>query len=245
MNSNDIRERFLSYFESKAHTRVASSSLIPVGDPTLLLTSAGMVQFKPYFSGDAEPPNRRLTSSQKSIRTVDIDEVGDSTHLTLFEMLGNFSIGDYFKKEAIDFALDFFETEFGLAKERFAITIHDTDDESFHLWREAGIVPERDLPVRRRGQLVGTGRPGRALAARAASFITTSARAGGACAPTAVPTAPILRTTLATPATGTWSCGTSSSCSTTTTWTARGTRCPHRAWTPAWAWNGPPSSCRE
>ena len=142
MNSNDIRERFLSYFESKAHTRVASSSLIPVGDPTLLLTSAGMVQFKPYFSGDAEPPNRRLTSSQKSIRTVDIDEVGDSTHLTLFEMLGNFSIGDYFKKEAIDFALDFFETEFGLAKERFAITIHDTDDESFQLWREAGIVPE-------------------------------------------------------------------------------------------------------
>ena len=142
MNSNQIRERFLSYFESKAHTRVASSSLIPVGDPTLLLTSAGMVQFKPYFSGDAEPPNRRLTSSQKSIRTVDIDEVGDSTHLTLFEMLGNFSIGDYFKKEAIDFALDFFETEFGLAKERFAITIHDTDDESFQLWREAGIVPE-------------------------------------------------------------------------------------------------------
>ncbi len=140
MNSNDIRERFLSYFESKAHTRVASSSLIPVGDPTLLLTSAGMVQFKPYFSGDAEPPNRRLTSSQKSFRTVDIDEVGDSTHLTLFEMLGNFSIGDYFKKEAIDFALEFFETEFGLAKERFAITIHDTDDESFQLWREAGIV---------------------------------------------------------------------------------------------------------
>ncbi len=142
MNSNQIRERFLSYFESKAHTRVASSSLIPVGDPTLLLTSAGMVQFKPYFSGEAEPPNRRLTSSQKSFRTVDIDEVGDSTHLTLFEMLGNFSIGDYFKKEAIAFALEFFETEFGLAKERFAITIHDTDDESFDLWRDVGIAED-------------------------------------------------------------------------------------------------------
>ena len=140
MNSNEIRERFLSYFESKAHTRVASSSLIPVGDPTLLLTSAGMVQFKPYFSGEAEPPNRRLTSSQKSFRTVDIDEVGDSTHLTLFEMLGNFSIGEYFKKEAIAFALEFFETQFGLAKERFAITIHDTDDESFDLWRDVGIA---------------------------------------------------------------------------------------------------------
>ncbi len=142
MNSNEIRERFLSYFEGKAHTRVASSSLIPVGDPTLLLTSAGMVQFKPYFSGEAEPPNRRLTSSQKSFRTVDIDEVGDSTHLTLFEMLGNFSIGEYFKKEAIAYALEFFETQFGLAKERFAITIHDTDDESFDLWRDVGIAAE-------------------------------------------------------------------------------------------------------
>ena len=142
MNSNEIRERFLSYFERNAHTRVASSSLIPVGDPTLLLTSAGMVQFKPYFSGEAEPPNRRLTSSQKSFRTVDIDEVGDSTHLTMFEMLGNFSIGEYFKKEAIAFALEFFETEFGLAKERFAITIHDTDDESFELWRDVGIAAD-------------------------------------------------------------------------------------------------------
>ena len=142
MNSNEIRESFLSYFESKNHTRVASSSLIPVGDPTLLLTSAGMVQFKPYFSGETEPPNRRLTSSQKSFRTVDIDEVGDSTHLTLFEMLGNFSIGEYFKKDAIAFALEFFETKFGLAKERFAITIHDTDDESFQLWRDVGIAAE-------------------------------------------------------------------------------------------------------
>ena len=139
MNSQDIREAFLSYFESAGHLRVASSSLIPVGDPTLLLTSAGMVQFKPYFSGETAPPNRRLASSQKSFRAVDIDEVGDSTHLTMFEMLGNFSVGDYFKKEAIDYALEFFETRFGLAKERFAITIHDSDDEAFGLWRDVGI----------------------------------------------------------------------------------------------------------
>ena len=143
MTSDEIREAFLSYFESKGHLRVASSSLIPVGDPTLLLTNAGMVQFKPYFTGEAAPPNKRLTSSQKSFRTVDIDEVGDSTHLTLFEMLGNFSIGDYFKKEAIDFALEFVTTRLGLSQERFVATIYLDDEESFELWREAGIPEER------------------------------------------------------------------------------------------------------
>ena len=142
MNSDEIREAFLGYFEGKGHLRVASSSLIPVGDPTLLLTNAGMVQFKPYFTGEATPPNRRLTSSQKSVRTVDIDEVGDSTHLTLFEMLGNFSIGDYFKKEAIDYALEFVTKGLGLPRERFAITIHLSDDEAFDLWRLAGVPAE-------------------------------------------------------------------------------------------------------
>ena len=143
MTSDEIREAFLGYFEGKGHLRVASSSLIPVGDPTLLLTTAGMVQFKPYFTGESTPTNRRLTSSQKSFRTVDIDEVGDATHLTLFEMLGNFSIGDYFKKEAIEFALEFLTGTVGLAQERFDATIYLDDDESFGLWQEAGIPAER------------------------------------------------------------------------------------------------------
>ena len=143
MTGDEIREAFLSYFESKGHIRVASSSLIPVGDPTLLLTNAGMVQFKPYFTGEATPPNERLTSSQKSFRTVDIDEVGDATHLTLFEMLGNFSIGDYFKKEAIEYSLGFVTEGLGLTQERFAITVHDDDDESDELWRQAGVPAER------------------------------------------------------------------------------------------------------
>ena len=146
MNSNEIRERFLGYFESQGHLRVASSSLIPVADPTLLLTTAGMVQFKPYFSGETEPPNRRLTSSQKAFRTVDIDEVGDATHLTLFEMLGNFSIGDYFKDGAMEFAIDCLETAMGLPKERFAATVHHTDDEAFELWQKHGIPSARIFP---------------------------------------------------------------------------------------------------
>jgi len=143
MTGHQIREAFLKYFESQAHLRVASSSLIPVGDPTLLLTTAGMVQFKPYFAGHAAPPNRRLTSSQKSFRTVDIDEVGDATHLTLFEMLGNFSIGDYFKEGAIKYALECLATVMGLPKERFAITIHTSDDDAGALWRKAGIPAKR------------------------------------------------------------------------------------------------------
>ena len=143
MNSDEIRESFLNYFESKGHLRVDSSSLIPVGDPTLLLTTAGMVQFKPYFAGESEPPNRRLSSSQKSFRAVDIDEVGDATHLTLFEMLGNFSIGDYFKQGAVHYALECLTEVMDLPRERFAATVHHSDDETFELWQQAGIPAER------------------------------------------------------------------------------------------------------
>ena len=141
--SERIREEFLSYFESKGHSRLASSSLIPVGDPTLLFTSAGMVQFKSYFTGEAEPPNRRLTTSQKCFRTPDIEEVGDATHNTLFEMLGNFSIGDYFKSEAVDYAIELMTEGYGLPLDRFAAAVHDTDDETRELWTSKGIPRDR------------------------------------------------------------------------------------------------------
>ena len=141
--SERVRETFLSYFESQEHSRMASASLIPVGDPTLLFTSAGMVQFKHYFTGEAEPPNRRLTTSQKCFRTPDIEEVGDATHNTLFEMLGNFSIGDYFKARAVDFAVDLMTEGYGIPLEMFAAAVHDTDDETRELWVNKGIPRER------------------------------------------------------------------------------------------------------
>ncbi len=141
--SERVRETFLNYFESQGHSRRASASLIPVGDATLLFTSAGMVQFKHYFTGEADPPNRRLTTSQKCFRTPDIEEVGDATHNTLFEMLGNFSIGDYFKRQAVDFAVELMTEGYGIPLEKFAAAVHDSDDETRELWVNKGIP--RDL----------------------------------------------------------------------------------------------------
>ncbi len=145
LNSDEVRQSFLGFFEEKGHKIIPSSSLIPRGDPTLLLTSAGMVQFKPYFLGEAVPPNPRLASCQKCFRTTDIESVGDSSHLTLFEMLGNFSVGDYFKEEAISLALEFVTQRLGLLRERLWITIFLDDDESFHIWRRNGIAEDRIL----------------------------------------------------------------------------------------------------
>jgi len=144
MTSDEIRKAFLSFFKGKGHDIIPSSSLIPQADPTLLLTSAGMVQFKPYFLGETVPPNRRLASCQKCFRTTDIELVGDPSHLTFFEMLGNFSIGDYFKQEAIDWAWEFVIQYLNLPPERLWITIFLDDDESFNLWRKIG-VPEQKI----------------------------------------------------------------------------------------------------
>jgi alanyl-tRNA synthetase len=144
VNSNEIRNAYLNFFVEKKHKVIPSSSLIPHGDPTLLLTTAGMVQVKPYFLGIAVPPNPRLASCQKCFRTTDIDSVGDNKHLTFFEMLGNFSVGDYFKKEAIEWAWEFVIQRMHLPPEKLWVTIYLDDDEAFNIWKSIGF-PEKKI----------------------------------------------------------------------------------------------------
>ncbi|MDP2948079.1 MAG: alanine--tRNA ligase [Chloroflexota bacterium] len=161
--SGRIRDTFLRFFQERGHKVMPSAPLVPLGDPTLLFTSAGMVQFKPYFEGRAKPPARRLTSVQKCFRTSDIDSVGDAAHLTFFEMLGNFSVGDpygwppvaapgaitgdrpYFKAEAIPWAWELVTGKdwFAMPKERLWAAVYLDDDEAFDLWRQVGVPAER------------------------------------------------------------------------------------------------------
>ncbi|MEW6046915.1 MAG: alanine--tRNA ligase, partial [Bacillota bacterium] len=145
LTASELREAYLSFFESKGHVRLPGSSLIPKGDPTLLLTGAGMVQFKPYFLGRAEPPHPRVTTCQRCVRTADIERVGiTARHGTFFEMLGNFSFGDYFKKEAIEWGWEFVTRVLEIDPELLWASIYQDDDEAFAIWRErVGLPAER------------------------------------------------------------------------------------------------------
>ena len=142
---NDLREQYLSFFESKGHTRMASASLIPQGDKSLLLINSGMAPLKKFFLGQAVPPNVRVTTCQKCIRTPDIENVGKTArHGTYFEMLGNFSFGEYFKKEAIAWAWEFLTEKLEIPADRLWITIYESDDEAEEIWEKSiGIPHER------------------------------------------------------------------------------------------------------
>ena len=142
---NELREMFLSYFESKGHLRLPSFSLIPQNDKSLLLINSGMAPMKPYFKGEVEPPRRRVCTCQKCIRTGDIENIGKTArHGTYFEMLGNFSFGDYFKHEAIAWSWEFLTKVVGLPEDRLYPSIYEKDDEAFEIWnKEIGIPAER------------------------------------------------------------------------------------------------------
>ena len=152
-STNDIRRSFLDYFASHEHAEVASAPLVPFSDPTLMFVNAGMVPFKNAFTGLETPPAQRATSAQKCVRAGgkhnDLDNVGyTARHHTFFEMLGNFSFGDYFKEQAIDHAWTLLTKEWGLDPERLLVTVYHTDDEAFDLWKKrTGFADEKIIRI--------------------------------------------------------------------------------------------------
>ena len=161
---NEIRSAFLGYFGGQGHEVVPSSPLVPRNDPTLMFTNAGMVQFKNVFTGLEKRPYLRATTAQKCVRAGgkhnDLDNVGyTARHHTFFEMLGNFSFGDYFKDRAIELAWNLVTKEFGLPADRLLVTVYIDDDQAFDLWKKiAGLPDSKIVPHRRLRQFLADGR---------------------------------------------------------------------------------------
>ena len=150
MKSTEIRSIFLNFFEKNGHTIVHSSSLVPQNDPTLMFANSGMVQFKNVFTGKEKLDYKRAVSAQKCVRAGgkhnDLENVGyTARHHTFFEMLGNFSFGDYFKDIAIELAWKLITKEFGLDKDKLLVTVFDQDEEAFHLWKKIAGLPESKI----------------------------------------------------------------------------------------------------
>ena len=147
MSARDIRTAFIAFFEARQHLHVPSSSLVPVGDQSVLLTTAGMQQMTPYFLGLEQAPSQRMCSVQKCFRTVDIEEVGDESHCTFFFMLGNFSVGDYFKQDALRWSWEFLTGTMGLPADRLYPTIHPDDEQSMAIWTDEIGVPRQRIGI--------------------------------------------------------------------------------------------------
>ena len=159
LTGNEIRQRFLDFFAQRGHLVLPSASLIPHDDPTLLLIGAGMAPFKPFFTGKMKPPSPRITTCQKCVRTGDIENVGRTArHHTYFEILGNFSFGDYFKKEIIPWSWEFFTKELEIPADKLWVTIHTKDDEAFDIWHNVvGLPAERIVRLEENFWEIGSG----------------------------------------------------------------------------------------
>ena len=220
-DADQLRAAFTRFFTERGHTAVPSASLIP-HDPSVLFTIAGMVPFKPFFLGDEVPPWSRATSVQKCFRTEDIDIVGTThRHCTFFEMLGNFSFGDYFKAEAIPFAWELVTEVLGIDGDRLWITVHESDDEAEQIWSDGVGIPAGTGAAPGRGQLLEDGGH-RTLRSELGDLLRQGSRPTGTTEdrPSAVRS-------------GSWRSGIWSSCSTTAPPTVPSSRCPGRASTPA------------
>jgi hypothetical protein len=216
METAEIRRRWLRYFSTRGHTVVPSAPLL-YDDPTLLFVNAGMVPFKPYFTGQETPPYRRATSVQKCVRTLDIDEVGKTTrHGTFFQMNGNFSFGDYFKEGAIELAWELVtrpqsDGGYGFDESRLLVSVFHEDDESAQLWKRIAGLPE------------------------------SSSTGGPSSAPTGTSPAPATGTWRS----GTWSsCSTSAAPARARRASRSSATCRRRTSTPGWAWSASRSSSR-
>ena len=146
MLARELRQKYLDFFRERGHLQLPSASLVPIDalgnlDESTLFTGSGMQQFKPYFTGAATPPRPRVITVQKCLRTGDIDSVGDSSHCTFFEMLGNFSFGDYFKAEVIPWTWEFLTEVCGIDSERLCVTVFQDDTEAFDLWHNVVGLP--------------------------------------------------------------------------------------------------------
>ena len=237
MKASEVRRRFLRFFEERGHRVMQSDSLVPpADDKSLLFTGAGMNQFKNEFMGRGQPGLKRAATSQKCLRTGDIDNVGRTAfHHTFFEMLGNFSFGDYFKREAILWAWEFMTQEMKLPPERLRVSVYEEDDEAFAIWeKEVGLAPKIIYRYGEHDNFWPADCPGTAPMAPADPALrssTITAPTSAAASPTASPRAI---------AAGSARSGTSSSSSSTARTAACSTRCRRATLTPAWASNAWP-----